>query len=171
MESKQRPIDLALLVTGVGVIVGSFSPWISVVIVNVAGTSGFRGYITLTGGLMISLFASTRLWPNLLSEKLVSKLNLFSKVSLGASLFVLVEVAVRIRQLAGQLTDVAYADSATDTSGATFGDTAEVFGEFADSLLDAFRPRLAIGWYVCLISVVLAAVVLTVSRKQTSLEN
>ena len=43
MDKKQNPYDLGLLAAGVGLIVGSFSPWISVMIVNIAGTAGFRG--------------------------------------------------------------------------------------------------------------------------------
>ena len=81
METKQSPLDLGLLVAGVGLIVGSFSPWISVLIVNLSGTAGFRGYITLLTGLIISLYASTELWPNLLDVKLSSKLNILSKIS------------------------------------------------------------------------------------------
>jgi len=175
METKQSPLDLGLLVAGVGLIVGSFSPWISVLIVNLSGTAGFRGYITLLAGLIISLYASTELWPNLLDVKLSSKLNLFSKISLLASLIVLVEIAVRIKQVAGQLGDVADTQPVTQSTDDIFGGMTEALDDLANSLADAFKPRLAMGWYVCLLSVVVAATLVLKRPKKVdspdSLEN
>lgn len=158
MDKKQNPFDLGLLIVGVALIVGSFSPWISVVIVNFSGTAGFRGYITLLTGLIISLHASTELWPNLLDVKLSSRLKLLSRISLMASLIVLVEIAFRIKQVAGQLGDVADTQPVTQSTDDIFGGMTQALDEFANSLAEAFKPRLAIGWYICLLSVVVAAV-------------
>ena len=156
MDKKQNPYDLGLLAAGVGLVVGSFSPWISVVIVNIAGTAGFRGYITLISGLIVSLYAATRLWPNLLDTKLSSKLKLPSKISLAASVIVLVEVAILIKQVAGQLNDMADTQPVTQATDDIFGEMTQAFDDFANSLADAFKPHLAMGWYVCLVSVAVA---------------
>lgn len=165
MDKKQNPYDLGLFAAGVGLIVGSFSPWISVVIINIAGTSGFRGYITLISGLIISLYAATRLWPNLLDAKISSKLNFLSKISLVASVIALVEVAIRIRQVAGQLNDVADTQPITQTTDDIFGGMTQALDDLTKSIADAFKPRLAMGWYVCLISSVVAAILIFVSSK------
>lgn len=165
MDKKQNPYDLGLLAAGVGLIVGSFSPWISVLIMNLAGTAGFRGYITLLTGLIISLYASTKLWPNLLDAKFLSKLNLLSKISLAASLVVLVEVAIRMKQVAGQMGDVADMQPVTQSPDAIFGGMTQAFGDLAKSLTDAFKPRLAMGWYVCLVSAAVAIVLLFIPNK------
>ena len=169
MDKKQNPYDLGLLVAGVGLIVGSFSPWISVVIVNIAGTAGFRGYITLISGLIVSLYAATRLWPNLLDTKLSSKLNVLSKISLAASLIVLVEVAIRIKQVAGQLNDVADTQPVTQATDDIFGGMTQALDDFAKSLADAFTPRLALGWYVCLVSVAVAIALVLVPGEQSEI--
>ena len=145
MDKKQNPYDLGLFAAGVGLIVGSFSPWISVVIINIAGTSGFRGYITLISGLIISLHAATRLWPNLLEAKISSKLNYLSKISIVASVTVLVEVAFRIRQVAGQLNDVADTQPITQTTDDIFGGMTQALDDLTKSIADAFKPRLAMG--------------------------
>lgn len=170
MDKKQNPYDLGLLATGIGLIVGSFSPWISVMIVNIAGTAGFRGYITLISGLIISLYAATRLWPNLLDTKLSSKLNLLSKISLAATVIVLVEVAIRIKQVAGQLNDVADTQPVTQATDDIFGGMTEALDDFAKSLADAFKPRLAMGWYVCLVSVAVAIALVLIPGKQSQTE-
>lgn len=164
MDKKQNPYNLGLLAAGVGLVVGSFSPWISVMIVNIAGTAGFRGYITLISGLVISLYAATRLWPNLLDMKLSSKLNLLSKISLAASVIVLVEVAIRIKQVAGQLKDVADTQPVTQATDDIFGGMTDALDDFAKSLADAFKPRLAMGWYVCLVSVAVAIALFFISN-------
>jgi len=167
MDKKQNPYDLGLLAAGVGLVVGSFSPWISVVIVNIAGTAGFRGYITLISGLIVSLYAATRLWPNLLDTKLSSKLNLLSKISLAASVIVLVEVAIRIKQVAGQMNDVADTQPVTQTTDDIFGEMTQAFDDFANSLADAFKPRLAMGWYVCLVSVAVAIALVFIKSRSS----
>ncbi len=74
-----------------------------------------------------------------------------------ASLIVLVEIAVRIKQVAGQLGDVADTQPVTQSTDDIFGGMTEALDDLANSLADAFKPRLAMGWYVCLLSVVVAA--------------
>ena len=167
MDKKQNPYDLGLLAAGIGLIVGSFSPWISVLIVNIAGTAGFRGYITLVSGLIVSLYAATRLWPNLLDAKFSSKLSLLSKISLAASVIVLVEVAIRIKQVAGQMNDVADTQPVTQATDDIFGGMTQAFDDFAKSLADAFKPRLAMGWYVCLVSVAVAIALVFIQSRSS----
>jgi len=168
MDKKQSVYDLGLLASGLGLIVGSFSPWISVLIVNIAGTAGFRGYITLTSGLVIALHASTKLWPNLLDSKLTTKLGLISKIFLAASLAVLLEVAFRINQVANELSGESDTQPVTQTTDGILGDISQAFDDFAQSLTDAFKPRLAMGWYVCLGSIIVAIAMMLISQKKTS---
>lgn len=166
METKQSPFDLALLAAGVGLVFGSFSPWISVLVIKVAGTDGFFGFVTLISGVLIVLQASSKLWPNFLDEKYSSKLPLASLIGAVASLGSLTYVAVRIRQVAGEFSDVAETEPVTQTTDDIFGDLTEALDEFAQTLADAFKPRLAMGWYVCAVSILGALGVMLINFRK-----
>ena len=167
METKQSPLDLALLAAGIGLVFGSFSPWISVAIISVTGTDGFFGFVTLISGLLFTLLASSKLWPNFLDKKYSSKLRLASLIGSVASLGSLTYVAVRIRQVAGEFSDVAETEPITQTTDDIFGDLTEALDEFAQTLADAFKPRLAMGWYVSVVSLVCALAIMFINFKNT----
>ena len=168
METKQSPIDLALLAAGVALVFGSFSPWISVLVIKVAGTDGFFGFVTLISGVLFVLQASSKLWPNFLDKKYSSKLPLASFIGAVASLGSLTYVAVRIRQVAGEFSDVGETEPVTQTTDDIFGDLTEALDEFAQTLADAFKPRLAMGWYVCAVSLICAFAIIFVNFKKSS---
>jgi hypothetical protein len=171
MSQKQNPLDLGMFAAGLAMIIGSFSPWISVAIVSVSGTDGWRGYVTLVSGLIIALNAATRLWPKVLDERFASKLGLLSNIALASSFAVLVEVAIRINQVAGQMEDVGSTQQSTQSSDDIFGDITKAFDEFAKSLSEAFKPRLAIGWYLCLLSVLACGVVVVLAKRKVQTES
>jgi hypothetical protein len=158
MGQNQKYTDLGLLLSGIGLVVGSFGAWISVLIVTISGTSGFRGYITLASGLLLVVFASSRLWPNLLDERIGSKLSRFSVAAIIVSAVVLVEVAVRIRQVAGQVKSIDDTAETSQSSDQALGEFGQAIDDFTKSLTEAFTPRLAMGWYVSSLSVVAASV-------------
>jgi hypothetical protein len=167
METKQNSLDLALLAVGIGLIFGSFSPWISVSIISVAGTDGFFGFVTLISGSLFIFLASSKLWPNFLDKKYSSKLRLASLIGAVASLGSLTYVAVRIRQVAGEFSDIAETEPITQTTDDVFGDLTEALDEFAQTLADAFKPRLAMGWYVSAVSLVCALAIMFVNFRKT----
>ncbi|NBO54123.1 MAG: hypothetical protein EBU84_05935 [Actinobacteria bacterium] len=162
MSQKQNPVDLGLFVAGFMLVIGSISPWISIAIMNVAGIDGWRGYITLLAGLVIALTGATRLWPQLLDFRFGSKLLVASRVLVIGSLAVLVEVAIRLKQVADELSDIESESGASQTTDTVFGDFAKALDDFAKSISDALKPSLAIGWYLCVISAVVSAVLLFV---------
>ena len=164
MSQKQNPVDLGLFAAGIGLIIGSFSPWISVAILNLSGTDGWRGYVTLTSGLILVVNASTRLWPQILDKRFISKLSLLSKVSLVASLAVLVEVGVRLRQVTNEISDIASESGSTPTADTTFSGLTQALDDLTKSLTDALKPHLAIGWYVCLLAVAVTAALIFTNR-------
>jgi hypothetical protein len=155
-----------MFAAGLALIIGSFSPWISVAIVSISGTDGWRGYVTLVSGLILALSAATRLWPQMLDERFASKLVLSSNIALVASFAVLVEVAIRINQVAGQMEDVGSTQQSTQSSDDIFGDITQAFDEFAKSLSEALKPRLAIGWYLCLLSVLACGVLVVLAKRK-----
>jgi hypothetical protein len=167
MSQKQNPVDLGLFAAGTALIVGSFSPWISVSIMNISGVEGWRGYLTLISGLILIVNASTKLWPKLLDVRFTSKIALLSKVSLLVSIAVLVEVAVRLQQVSNEFSDIASESDSTATTDPLLGDFAKAIDEFTKSLTDALKPRLAIGWYICLVSVAVSAALIFVKRSKT----
>jgi hypothetical protein len=167
MSQKQNPLDLGLFASGIALVVGSFSPWISISIMNISGIEGWRGYLTLISGLILLVNASTKLWPRLLDVRFTSKISLLSKVSLVASLAVLVEVAVRLQQVSNEFSDVSAEGESTVTTDPLLGDFAKAIDEFTKSLTDALKPRLAIGWYICLVSVAVSAAFIFVKRSKT----
>lgn len=171
MQAKQNPLDLVLLAAGIGLVVGSFSPWVSVLIMNIAGTDGFFGFVTLTSGIVLMLQASSKLWPSFLDERYSSKLGFASLIAAGASLCSLVYVAVRIRQVSGEFSDMEETEPTTPQSDDLFGDVTEAFDEFAQTLADAFKPNLAMGWYVCMLSTVVAFAAILISLRKPSTSN
>ena len=167
MSQKQNPIDLGLFAAGIGLIIGSLSPWITVAIMNLSGTDGWRGYVTLISGLILVVNASTRLWPQILVKRFTTKLALLSKVSVVASLAVLVEVGVRLRQVTNEISDIASESSSTPTVDTTFSGFTQALDDLTKSLTDALKPHLAIGWYVCLISVAVSLALIFMNRAVT----
>ena len=167
MSQKQNPVDLGLFVAGISLIIGSFSPWISVAIMNLSGTDGWRGYVTLISGLILVVNASTRLWPQILDKRFTTKLALLSKVSVVASLAVLVEVGVRLRQVTNEISDIAPESSSTPTVDTTFSGFTQALDDLTKSLTEALKPHLAIGWYVCLISVAVSLALIFMNRAVT----
>lgn len=165
MGQNQKLSDVGLLVSGFGLVAGSFGPWISVLVLTISGTSGPRGYLTLASGVSVMVLAASRLWPNLLDARIASKLSFLSIGALVLSLFVLVEVAVRIRQIAGQF-DSTYGDTgASQSTDQSLGEFGQALDEFTKSLTEAFTPRLAMGWFVSLLSAVSAAVFIFIQRR------
>jgi hypothetical protein len=122
--------------------------------------------VTLVSGLILALSAATRLWPQMLDERFASKLVLSSNIALVASFAVLVEVAIRINQVAGQMEDVGSTQQSTQSSDDIFGDITQAFDEFAKSLSEALKPRLAIGWYLCLLSVLACGVLVVLAKRK-----
>jgi len=168
MSQKQNPVDLGLFAAGIGLIIGSFSPWISVAIMNLSGIDGWRGYVTLSSGLILVVNASTRLWPQILDKRFTTKLSLLSKVSLAVSLAVLVEVGVRLRQVTNEISDIASeVPLGMPTADTTFSGLTQAFDDLAKSLTDALKPHLAIGWYVCLLSVAVTSALIFTNRAVT----
>jgi hypothetical protein len=94
---------------------------------------------------------------------------MISKISLAASAIVLVEVAIRIKQVAGQLNDVADTQPVTQATDDIFGGMTQALDDFAKSIADAFKPRLAMGWYVCLLSLAVAITMVFIPRKQSEI--
>ena len=171
MSQKQNPLDLGRFAAGLAMIIGSFSPWISVAIVSISGTDGWRGYVTLVSGLILTLHAATKLWPQMLDERFASKLGLSSNIALVASFAVLVEVAIRINHVAGQMEDVGSTQQSTQSSDDIFGDITQAFDDFAKSLSEALKPRLAIGWYLCLLSVLTCGVLVVLAKRKAQTES
>ena len=166
MSQKQNPVDLSLFAASVALVVGSFSPWISISIMNISGIEGWRGYLTLISGLILLVNASTKL-QSLLDVRFTSKIGLLGKVSLVVSLAVLVEVAVRLQQVSNEFSDIASENDSTVTTDPLLGDFAKAIDEFTKSLTDALKPRLEIGWYICLVSVAVSAALIFVKRSKT----
>lgn len=165
MGQNQKYADFGLLLSGIGLVVGSFSAWISVLIVTISGTSGPRGYVTLASGLIIISLASSQLWPNLLDERIGSKL---SRLTIGAvivSAALLAEVAVRIRQVAGQVDSINGDVGVSQSADQSLGEFGQAIDDFTKSLTEAFTPRLAMGWYVSSLSVVSASVFIFLQRR------
>ena len=167
MSQKQNPADLGLFASGVALVIGSFSPWISVAFLHIAGTDGWRGYVTLISGLILTVNASTRLWPQMLDKRFASKLSLLSKVSAVASLAVLVEVAIRLKQVTNGMSDIASDSGSTPTVDTTFSGLTQALDDLTKSLTDALKPHLAIGWYVCLLSLAVTAALIFTNRAVT----
>ncbi len=149
MTVTQKPKDLAVFALGTAIVIGSFSPWLSIAVMSVGGTDGWRGFVTLTAGLLTMIYGATHLWPNLLDVRLTTKLKPVVVAALLASMGVLLELAIRLKQVANEFSSLT---SGADqvTSDSVLGDFTNIFDDFAKSLVEALNPRIALGWYLCI---------------------
>jgi hypothetical protein len=80
---------------------------------------------------------------------------------------VLVEVGVRLRQVTNDLSDIASENSSAPTADTTFSGFTQALDDLTKSLTDALKPQLAIGWYVCLLSVAVTSALIFTNRAVT----
>jgi len=156
---QQRPIDFVLLGAGVLTVIGSISPWFSILILNVAGTDTWWGFVTIGSGVLVIASAAARIWPNLIQAHLRKGLQVATVVGVAAALATVSYVGLRLTDVSRDFDDTASeAKSTTETTVADdiFGEFAtdfqESLDEFTNSLAEAFKPRLASGWYITLVS-------------------
>jgi hypothetical protein len=57
-------------------------------------------------------------------------------------------------------------DAASDIDDVDLGELTDAINEFTDSIMEALKPRLAIGWYITLIASVASIGVIAVSMKR-----
>lgn len=159
MTMKQRPIDFVLLGAGVLTIIGSISPWFSILIVNVAGIDTWWGFVTIASGVLVSASAAARIWPNLIQAHLQRGLQIATVIGVVAALATVSYVGLQLTEVSRDFDDsTSEAEAATETTVADdiFGEFAtdfqESLDEFSNSLAEAFKPRLASGWYITLVS-------------------
>jgi hypothetical protein len=156
---KQRPIDFALLGAGVLTVIGSISPWFTILILNVAGTDTWWGFITIGSGVLVIASAAARIWPNLIQAHLRRGLQTAAVATAVAALATVSYVGLRLTDVSRDFNDsIRDNESTTQTTIADdiFGDFSDEFqkslDEFSNSLVEAFKPRLASGWYITLIA-------------------
>lgn len=171
---QQRPIDFALLGAGVLTVIGSISPWFSILILNVAGTDTWWGFVTIGSGVLVIASAAARIWPNLIQAHLRRSLQIVSVVAVVAALATVSYVGLRLTDVSRDFDDsVRDNESTTQTTVAddVFGDFANEFqkslDEFSNSIVEAFKPRLGTGWYITLLSS-LGSLGLLVGRRRSS---
>lgn len=158
-EYKQRPVDFVLLALGVLMIIGSISPWVSILIVSVAGVDTWWGFVTIASGVLISVAGAARIWPSLIQKHLRRGLHI---AALAASITALVTVSYvgfRLNEVSRDFNDAAAQSEPmanTTSEDELFGDFTADFQksleEFSNSIAEAFKPRLGTGWFICLIA-------------------
>ena len=156
---QQRPIDFALLGAGVLTVIGSISPWFSILILNVAGTDTWWGFVTIVSGVLVIASAAARIWPKLIQAHLRKGLQAATVVGVAAALATVSYVGLRLTEVSRDFDDsTSQTEATTETTVADdiFGEFAtdleESLNEFSNSLAEAFKPRLASGWYITLVS-------------------
>jgi hypothetical protein len=165
MDSQNKNLNIALLITGVFLVVGSIAPWISLSMLNISGVDGWRGFVAVLSGLMVILLGSLNTWPHLFEAKILKKFHLLVIGSLIATSAILLEVAIRINQVTREMNSSGK-EVSTDFGDADLGEFTDALNEFTNSILEAFKPRLAIGWYVTLIASVASIGIIAVSMKR-----
>jgi hypothetical protein len=165
MNSQNKNLNMALLITGVFLVVGSIAPWISLSMLNISGIDGWRGFISVLAGLMVIVFGSLRSWPHLFEAKIFEKFHLLVLGLLSVTTVILFEVAIRINQVARDMNSSGE-DAASDIDDVDLGELTDAINEFTDSIMEALKPRLAIGWYITLIASVASIGVIAVSMKR-----
>lgn len=165
---EQNKFDVVGFGCGVLLLIGSLTAWINIGIISVASTRTWWGFVTIVGALLLLAYFSSQLWPNVLDQKLVPLLKKLVVVGLVASLGVVAYVGVRLTDASREFNEATSTDSGdVDTSvlGSEFQDALD---EFEESLKDAFRPSLGLGWYLSAISTVGGLVVVLKKRDEVT---
>jgi hypothetical protein len=165
MNSRHKNLDIALLITGVFLVVGSVAPWISLSMLNISGIDGWRGFVAVVSGLVVIVLGSMNIWPHLFEAKIFEKFHLLVLGLLAATTVILIEVAIRINQVAREMNSSSE-DASSGINDVDLGELTDAINEFTNSILEAFKPRLAIGWYVTLIASVAAIGIIAASMKR-----
>jgi hypothetical protein len=173
---KQRPVDFVLLGAGVMTIFGSLTPWFSIVILNIAGTDTGWGFVTLGSGVLTVLSAAARIWPNLIQSHLRRGLQIVSVISGVAALASVSFVGLRLTEVSRGFDDSVRDDQPTtettiedDIFGELAKDLEKSLDEFSKSIAETFMPRLALGWYLTLVSTLGSLGLLVWQRRDNSL--
>lgn len=162
---QNKNLNIALLITGVFLVVGSIAPWISLSMLNISGIDGWRGFVAVLAGLMVIVFGSLRTWPHLFEAKIFEKFHLLVLGLLVATTAILFEVAIRINQVTREMNSSSE-DASSGIDDVDLGELTDVINEFTNSIMEAFKPRLAIGWYMTLIASIASIVIVAMSMKR-----
>jgi signal transduction histidine kinase len=165
MNPQNINLNIALFVTGVFLVVGSIAPWISLSMLNISGIDGWRGFVAVLSGLMVIVLGSMNIWPHLFEAKIFEKLHLLVLGLLATTTVILFEVAIRINQVAREMNSSSE-DASSGINDVDLGELTDAINEFTNSILEAFKPRLAIGWYVTLMASVAAIGMIATSMKR-----
>jgi hypothetical protein len=137
-----RPVNKRLVVlvaTAAALVIGSLTPWVSIIGIGLSGVSIHYGYVSLVAG------ALTALWAYL------STRSTTTKVMRGTT------AAVALTALASAASAI-YVGWAIRSS---FADDGDADNEFAQAFADAFRPGLGFGLWLVLAAAVVAVVLAT----------
>jgi hypothetical protein len=165
MNSQNKNLNIALFITGVFLVLGSIAPWISLSMLNISGIDGWRGFVAVLSGLMVIVLGSMNIWPHLFEAKIFEKFHLLVLGLLAATTVILFEVAIRINQVAREM-NASSEDAPSDMGDVDLGELTDAINEFTNSIMEAFKPRLAIGWYVTLIASVASIGIIAASMKR-----
>jgi hypothetical protein len=166
MNDNQKSSDFLLLAAGVMTVIGSLYPWISVSFISVRGTDGWRGLVVIVAGIVVSCFAASRLWESLVNSEFKRRLHYLSIFSAVISIGVLSEVGFKTLKAAREFSSL---DNSDELGLGEFGN---VLGDFSNDLAGALKPKIAFGWYLSSLSIVLALVLAMIKiRKVQSTPN
>ena len=160
MNDNQKPSDFVLLAAGVMTVIGSFCPWISVSFISVRGTDGWRGLVVIVAGIVVSVFAASRLWESLVKSEFKRRLNYLSIFSAVISIGVLSEVGFKTLKAASEIGNL----NNSDELG--LGDFGNALGDFSNSIASALKPKIAFGWYLSAFSLISAFVLIMLKMRK-----
>jgi hypothetical protein len=153
---KQKPIDLFLFILGFLLIIGSLASWIDLGVISVSATRTWWGYVTIVAGIVVILYAATRLWPGFLDVQIARHTKTAAVIGLVASLGVVAYVGIKLTDASRQFNDESNSISSETTPsglGSEFDDSME---ELSDSIANMFKPTLGTGWYISGVSSLVA---------------
>jgi len=160
MNDNQKPSDFVLLAAGVMTVIGSFCPWISVSFISVRGTDGWRGLVVIVAGIVVSVFAASRLWESLVNSEFKRRLHYLSIFSAVISIGVLSEVGLKTLKAASEIGNL----NNSDELG--LGDFGDALGDFSTSIVSALKPKIAFGWYLSAFSLISAFVLIMLKMRK-----
>ena len=145
-------------VAGLLAFIGSSSAWIRVSFIQIRGLDYWFGFITAISASVIVAAGIINFKKSLVSPKWHKNWVIYSLLSSIVSITTLIAVANRVDQIGEEITKKAELPESF-VGGLLLGVLGRVIGKATNSVAEFIKPKLAEGFYITLVSFVLAAAV------------
>lgn len=163
--------SLGVLVLGIITFFGTFSPWVTVGgFLSVAGNKSEWGISTFLAALALIIYGLSGLLNHTQFNERREVLRKISIVVSSVTLLILFYLLYRYFDAVSQY-DSSIADSQAALNSSDLGDFGTALDGMFDSLYEAIKPRIGIGYIACTLSLTIGLIVSTYDWRSESNKN